>query len=433
MKALDRRKFLKLMGAAGLAAAVPWPLRLARAQLTEDPYTGPLFVTIAAAGGWDPTSFCDPKENVPGEREINHWSRTLQAGTIARSPLTYAPFANNQAFFSRFYRSMLVINGVDCQTNSHDTGVRFNWSGREDPGYPAFAAIAAAAYGDGLPLPYLTNSSFRETAGLATYTEVNSTRALQDLVDVNRVSGSDRVYHEEDERALVEAYQEARVVRQASRSGSLPREQAALTNLAFARASRDQLRALLVDLPDQLVNPVDRDGNNNPLLQQAQLALICFNAGLTVACDLEIGGFDTHGNHDTEHRSSLQRLTNGIEYLWDTAEAMGLAGRLHVLVSSDFGRTPWYNDGNGKDHWPIGSAILMKKNATWANRVIGLTDEGHNAIPIDPLTLAARPGAGGVVLGPGHVHDVFRRVAGLDRHAVALRYPLNVTPVNLFA
>jgi len=432
MKVIDRRDFLKLMGLAGLSLAAPWPTSLARAQSTQ-PYDGPLFFTFAASGGWDPTVFCDPKENQPGEREINRWSRAQDTQTIAGSPITYAPFANNQQFFERFHTDMLVVNGVDAETNSHDAGTRNNWSGRIDPGYPAFAAIAANIYGDNLPLPFLTNGGYRETAGLATYTEVNSTRALQDLVDVNRVPRRDRVYYEEDELAIIEQTMQDRLGARANRNGVLPRERRTIENVAFARANRQQLEALTLGLPDQLVNPIDQNGNRNGLLQQAQVGLICCDAGLTVACDLETGGFDTHGDHDNNHTTALQRLTNGITYLWDTAEQMGLADRLVVLISSDFGRTPRYNDGNGKDHWPIGSAVLMKQGAPWANRVVGLTDGGHSAISINPDTLAADSSASGVRLRPAHVHDAFRRVAGVADHEVARRFRLDAERVDFFA
>ena len=212
---------------------------------------------------------------------------------------------------------MLVINGIDTQTNSHDVGVRNNWSGRVPPGYPSFSALAASVFGESLPLPYLTNAGYRETAGLATYTELTSARDLQDLVDPNRVAGSDRYYHDADEVALIERYQRERTDEPGNDAHMLPRRRQALDNLALARASRDQLQALVLSLPTELVNPVDKDGFSNPLLQQAQLALVCCNAGLTVACDLEIGGFDTHQNHDVAHRSALMQLENGIAYLWD--------------------------------------------------------------------------------------------------------------------
>jgi hypothetical protein len=430
MNTLDRRGFIKLMGMVGLTVATPWPIRLASAQ-SADPYTGPIFVTVAASGGWDPTSFCDPKENVPGEREITQWSRNDVTRTITGSPITYAPFANNQQFFERFYADTLVLNGIDAATNSHDVGVRHTWSGQIPAGYPSFSAIAAAVYGSGMPLPYLTNGGYRETAGLATYAEVSNVRDIQDLINVNRVPNKDDLYHDEDEVAVIERYMGERLAAQQAGTHLLPRQRSTMANLVYARANRDQLQALTVGLPDQLVNPIDQDGLRNDLLQQAQMALICSAAGLTVACDLEIGGFDTHSNHDNNHGPALQRLTNGITYLWDTAEAMGLADRLVVLVGSDFGRTPRYNDGNGKDHWPINSALVMKKNVAWTNRVVGASDEGHSALAINPTTLAVDNGPSGVVLTPAHVQGVLREAAGVAADPVVSDFPLNALFVDL--
>ena len=113
---MRRRTLLKglLAGAAGAAPGFRLPL------VHAADYRGKLFVFVQANGGWDPTSFCDPKANTPGEPVINHWAERdeiRQAGSIA-----YAPFARNAAFFEKYHRRMLVINGVDAQTNSHTVG-----------------------------------------------------------------------------------------------------------------------------------------------------------------------------------------------------------------------------------------------------------------------------------------------------------------------
>ena len=46
---------------------------------------------------------------------------------------------------------MLVINGVDAQTNSHTVGIVHNWSGRNAEGYPTTTALLAAHYAAGPP------------------------------------------------------------------------------------------------------------------------------------------------------------------------------------------------------------------------------------------------------------------------------------------
>ena len=76
-----------------------------------------------------------------------------------------------------------------------------------------------------------------------------------------------------------------------------------------------------------------------------------------------------------------------------------------------------YNSDNGKDHWPIGSVIVMERNPTWGNQVIGETDEGHNAYSINPSTLA-RDDINGTIIYPKHIHKALRRYLGLEDTAV---------------
>ena len=60
---MNRRDFLKASAMAGLAVASPLPfMKMARAEELGT-YDGPLFITINATGGWDPTMVCDPKGN----------------------------------------------------------------------------------------------------------------------------------------------------------------------------------------------------------------------------------------------------------------------------------------------------------------------------------------------------------------------------------
>ena len=146
---MNRRSVLK--GLLAVAAAAPG-FRLPLVHAAD--YFGKLFVFVQADGGWDPTSFCDPKANTPGEPVINHWAvrdEVRQAGN-----LTYAPFAGNQAFFEKYHRMMLIINGVDAQTNAHSVGIVHNWSGRNSEGFPTLGALCAAHYAPTLPIPYVS-------------------------------------------------------------------------------------------------------------------------------------------------------------------------------------------------------------------------------------------------------------------------------------
>ena len=57
---MNRRNFCKGLLAAGTSAGFRLPLANAA------DYRGKLFVFVQADGGWDPTSFCDPKTNTLG-------------------------------------------------------------------------------------------------------------------------------------------------------------------------------------------------------------------------------------------------------------------------------------------------------------------------------------------------------------------------------
>ena len=128
-------------------------------------------------------------------------------------------------------------------------------------------------------------------------------------------------------------------------------------------------------LEDQLEQPVEvqigNDTFSSQLRRQAQLAVLAFKSGVSVSADLFLSGFDTHARNDGGQRWLLGNLTDGVDYLWSYAEQHGLADRLFVVIGSDFGRTNFYNADEGKDHWPIGSYVIMEKGRHWTNRAVG--------------------------------------------------------------
>ena len=170
---MDRRSFMKVMIGAGAASGFRVPLANAA------DYSGKLFVFIQADGGWDPTSLCDPKVNVAGEPTINHWAESGEIGQAGN--IRYAPFANNKAFFDKYHQRILVVNGVDAQTNSHSAGTVHNWSGRISEGYPTTTALLAAHNGAGLSMPYLSFGGFSNTAGVAVFTRLNNANEIRNI------------------------------------------------------------------------------------------------------------------------------------------------------------------------------------------------------------------------------------------------------------
>ena len=386
-------------------------------------HQGRFFVFVQADGGWDPTSFCDPKVNTQGEAVINHWAQyddIRQAGNIR-----YAPFANNAAFFDKYYRRMLVINGVDAQTNSHGTGIVYNWSGRNSEGYPTLSALLAAYYAPALPIPYLSFGGFSVTAGLTRYTYIDDARTLRDI------AYSATAMFDDADWAALESYRTATAQRRAAAPNLLPARERhqAFYRSAFAREGFQGLKAYADVIPpdDQIEESEEgRNGHGNTLRRQAQLTVLAFKTGVAVSADLFLGGFDTHANNDPDQEWLLGSLTGAVDYLWDYAENHGVADRMVVVIGSDFGRTNAYNAELGKDHWPIGSFIIMEKNQPWTNRVVGETDELHFAYAIDPHNLQRNDQAGTIIY-PKHVHKALRRYFGIAHSAGSLRFPFNNT------
>ena len=379
-----------------------------------------------------PDEFCDPKTNTPGEPIINRWAQhddIRQAGNIP-----YAPFANNAAFFEKYHQRMLVINGVDSQTNSHTVGIVHNWSGRTAEGYPSLTALLAAHYAPALPIPYLSFGGFSATAGVTRFTRINYAPLLKAIAHPTRrlYDPSRRIINDED-WALVESARAETAQRLAAAPHLLPAEK---NHLAFHEASfaTEGLKVYADAIPpeDQLEAPQDTPGNftrslGSTLRRQAQLTVLAFKTGVAVSADLWLGGFDTHTNNDPEQEWLTANLTDTVDYLWEYAEVHGLADRLVVVMGSDFGRTNFYNAADGKDHWPYGSYIVMEKNQPWTGRVVGETDELHFPYRMDPSTLLPRDDAGGTLIYPKHVHKALRRYLGIENTPGALLFPFNNT------
>ena len=421
---MNRRTFVK-----GLVAGAVTGFQVPFANGAD--YDGKLFVFVQAKGGWDPTSFCDPKANTPGEKVINHWAETgeiRQAGN-----LFYGDFANNEKFFDKYHDRMLVINGVDAQTNSHTTGVVHNWSGRSSEGYPSLTALLAAHHGPALSLAYLSFGGFAVTAGLTPFTRLHGADLIRNIATPELPeSRDDGKYFFPGNWETISKFRDANIARLAAAPQLLPRaaRNRRLYRAAISREATEGLKAYgaLIPPEDELEPGEEgpRGTFGSGLRRQAQLAVLAFKARVAVSADLHLDGFDTHAQHDPIHEWLLANLTDSVDYLWEYAETHGVADRLVVVMGSDFGRTNHYNVDEGKDHWPIGSVVVMEKNQPWTNRVIGETDALHFAHKINPKTLQ-RDDANGTIIHPKHVHKALRRYLGVENSLGAQRFPFHNT------
>ncbi|MBN4059056.1 DUF1501 domain-containing protein [Endomicrobium sp. AH-315-J14] len=408
---MERRNFIKLCSIAGLGVASSGMTINLREAWGASPKC---YVFLRAGGGWDCTMVCDPKGGDPvADTGINP---EFLPGDIPNSGnIKYAPVANNEAFFTRFSDRLLIINGIDTQTNGHDTGTRNTGSGDLKDGFPAFAALAAATLSENQPLAFITNGGYDETAGTVGATRFGNLNAIQSLIYPNRTNpGNENSghYHTQSTWETITEARQARLARLRD-SQRLPKIKGAQSLLYTSRLGQGSLKQLLEFLPEDLGNGLDR---------QANIGLAAYKAGLTTSINMSMGGFDSHSQNFNRQNDRVGQLLDGATYVMDRAEELGIADEVVLVVCSEFGRTPNINSGNGKDHWAVNSMMMMGPGIK-GNRVVGGTDEGQHALKIDPLTL--EPSESGVPLLNSHIHDALRRHAGIENHPVIAPFKLS--------
>ncbi|MBI4703570.1 MAG: DUF1501 domain-containing protein [Deltaproteobacteria bacterium] len=412
---MDRREFLKLCSVAGLGvlgASLPWPPRSARGAPAR------FYLLVHADGGWDTTLLFDPKGSVANSvgDKVNEGFAPEQIGHLGE--LSFAPIGRNAEFFARFASSLMVIRGIDCQTNNHETGVRHTWSGRLAAGSPAFAALAAASLAPQQPLAFLATGGYDCTAGVA----AAPSRVVIDRWSLLLLLHPERFDHTNPQSPTYHTAETVKRIRDARQkrtqallsAAHLPRPSRALGELGRARAGLDVLAQMEPYLPDPL-------GSGFEL--QANVALGAFAAGLGACANLVVGAFDSHASNDSTQEQRLSELLGGIIKLYDRAAVLGIADKLVLLVGSDFGRSPRYNDHGGKDHWPVGGMMIMGPDIP-GGRAIGATTDTLRPEPVDPDTLEV-VGDGGVTMTPAHVHRWLRRHAGIDKDELVQQFPLD--------
>lgn len=468
---MNRRDVLKLLSLAGLAAISP--VGISGVSAAEPKYTGPYWIMLNAGGGWDPTMVCDPKGGTLDangdytDESVNHFEQAIDMAPFKVAPTNWAEdfggtvveLYSAQKFVQEHKSRIVVINGVDTKTNNHEVGNRVTWSGKSEDGQPALAALIAAAGSKDkdLPLAFMSSGGYDNTAGVVALARSEANlRVVQrvaypNVINVENIGNADdppTQFFSNETASRIQAAQAERLKSMQARS-SLPVFKTGMGSLLLARQGTGSLGALADELqnvkgvtvptafPDEFTGLADNafGGDFRGLLQQAQLALHAFHAGVAVAANLNIGGFDTHSDHDNSQSRQLMKLLKGFSYIWKLAAELGIDNNLYVVVGSDFGRTPFYNEGNGKDHWNVTSMIVAGPQIE-GNRVIGATDDTFKPMRVDPNDVnkvLPDDDKAGVRIEPHHIHRELRRLAGLEGTPLDNEWGLAGDSLPLFA
>ena len=155
--------------------------------------------------------------------------------------------------------------------------------------------------------------------------------------------------------------------------------------------------------------------------------------GAAATAQIDMGGFDTHNDHDARHYPRLMDHLAAVDNIITDAMARGIGNNLIIVMGSYFARTNKYNNDNGKDHWSHTSMMVWGAPAhLQGNRVIGATDDLQRSMKVNPSTLALDNN--GVEMSPEYLHQALRSLAGIDMNpGVAGVFPFAEQVLPIFA
>ncbi|WP_437673987.1 DUF1501 domain-containing protein [Sorangium sp. So ce131] len=398
--ALPRRALLKAAAGAALSGALGLPARaLAAGGKAEDDF----FVFIHAAGGWDVTLWADPRNERTGLVAPATTDNTDTAGLrlwvdapASGDTKTFAlvrPQGSNIAFgpgigrLADLYDRLCVVNGLAMNTVSHPDGAAFSTTGRHLSGGRAVSssvdAICASELGAGQTFP-IVSVQFPSAVVGDRLDRRAAPLMVGEIGSISRSLYRSPHYDTPEDRAAVTALlsEEARTL--AGRSSYTE----ALNGFALqAEGLNKMLKSGLQEVfsRGQLVrahpefNYRARFGVAPAV--NAAFALEAMQRNVVRCVSFSSSGFDTHTSNHRLHAATLQDLFDLIAALLGsldkaphpTRAGKKLSDHTHILVTSDFCRTPQINTTMGRDHYPNNSALVISPRFR-GNLVFGKTD-----------------------------------------------------------
>jgi hypothetical protein len=385
----QRRTFLKVVGGGALAALTGLPdersiaaVAVAAAQSAE------FFVFVHASGGWDVTLWADPRNEAKGlmqpastdntdTSQLKKWvdaplaggARTFELVRPKGSSLVLGPGIGELADMAD---RITIVNGLAMNTVSHPDGSVFSATGRHPQGgrvaSSSIDTMVSNEFGAEQLLPTVSirfPSSFvgdldRRVVPLA----------IDDVDGIGRSLARSEAYDTDSDRDKVTAM--------------LSDEARDLAKTAPARASLDGMAVQYDGLRKMLGSHLE-DAFSKPGLKKsypqfdyanrlvggpsyyAAFAVEAMKRNLVRSVSFACTGFDTHaGNYRTQallQQETFGLIGNLLKVLdatpHPTANGSKLSDHTHILVVSEFCRTPQINLGMGRDHYPNNSALVV--------------------------------------------------------------------------
>lgn len=406
----SRRRFLSSTAATAALGLVAGRARRARAQPAPAARN---LVIVLASGGWDITYAVDPK---PALASVDAPAGAVEMfGDIPIFTHESRPAVGS--FFAAHGAMTCVVNGINVRSIAHTECLKRVLTGTASEKNPDLGAIAGHELGTELPIPYLVLGDTAFAGPLASSVgrvgTTNQIKALLDPADAYPPlagQASPTYRPSADEEADIRGYLQARAQRERATRGARGYNQRRIDDFVDSLERGDALRQLS-----------DQFGERGVTL--------ALDAQLTLAMDVLQGGMsravmvDSRLPWDTHVANASQNQLHEALYGALDSFATDLAGRpgsrvgttlldeTLVVVMSEMSRTPRLNAADGKDHWPVGSAVLFGAGVA-GGKVVGATTDDVSARGIDMQT--GLPTAAGVSLTTESMTAGLLSILGVD-------------------
>ncbi len=337
------------------------------------------FIFFYANGGWDVTSVFDPHFDVGGV-DMDDLAEPGRVGNIDYTAGIDRP--NVTRFMQRWAGRTAICNGINAHSVGHDSAQQFVLTGTSASSYPDWATVLAGRATGEYPLPNIVfgGPSFPGNMGQAVVRAGGGT--LLDLLDASIVGLSDAPapVFQTPADSMIDAFVHERVAQYAAQRGGLGRVRADSLLTNFDRGMELEGRRFEAGLTDLGSTMVDQG------IKAAEMMRLGLCRCAMIGID---GGYDTHGmpSQADMFDAFFAALDGIMEHLSSTPgySTATLADEVVIVALSEFGRTPKYNGGNGRDHWPYGSALVIGSGVR-GNQRVGRTDDELISLPIDFTT-----------------------------------------------
>lgn len=397
---MNRRTFLKLLGGASAASAVGLPF--VRAMADSPPRSDDAFIFIHASGGWDVTLWSDPRNEKRGLVDpatdgvvdvggVRNWTnKALGDGRSTFEILQRNGFALGPTMgaLTDMFDRITIINGIAMDTVAHVDGTYYSATGRHLAGgrplQTSTDAILAGELGKDDLLP-LVSINYPSTF-LSTNLDARATPLrMADVTAVGKSLYRSELYTTTGDREAATALLANEAADLALRSyDPNPSERMRMQYDALGRMLKDP--GLLSTFDEQtLVSTLQPaffvDGAGKKINRRfhdrtalnAAFAVEAIKKKIVRCVSFASTGFDMHQSNYADAPLMYQEFFDVLATLIQRLDAEGLSSRVHILVVSDFCRTPQINLRGGRDHYPNNSALVISPRIK-ANRVYGSTD-----------------------------------------------------------